>query len=147
LWALLGVLLYLISPTITALDVSDAEGNQMAYPGWPLLLFGWVETLGVLSGKVSGAGWLANPLFVLGTLRVLLDYKKGATAVMLAAAVISLASFLLNEVYLDEAGNTAKVVGYRLGFWLWMAAIWWNLIVAVMTRGRPKDIRDSKTPR
>jgi hypothetical protein len=145
--ALIGIVLYLIAPAMPTLQLMDQEGNSGEYPGWPLLYFGWIGTIGILNGKTDGIGWLGNPLFLLGTLRVLMGKRRRTTALLAVAVGLSLASFTLKEVLINEGGTTSNVVGYKLGFWLWMAAIWFNLFVSIFVDSiSPCGLQDSEKP-
>ena len=137
---LLGIVAFAIAPWLTALDLTRKDGAPDQYPGWPLLFFGWLGVFGVLDGKIDAIGWLANPLFVLGTMILLFDRfdkRRIATIVLFAAALFSLGGFLLTEVLMDEAGHTAAVTSHNIGFWLWLAAIWFNFLVALVVQSLP----------
>ena len=71
--ALFGIVMFAIAPWLVALDVTRKDGAPDQYPGWPLLFFGWLGVFGVLDGKIDAVGWLANPLFGLGTMILLFD--------------------------------------------------------------------------
>ena len=138
--ALAGIVIFAIAPWLTALDLIHKDGAPDQYPGWPLLFFGWLGVFGLLDGKFHAVGWLANPLFALGTMILLFDRfdkRRIATIVLFVAAVFSLGGFLLTEVLMDEGGNTATVVAHNIGFWLWMAAIWFNFLVALVVQSLP----------
>lgn len=130
--AMMGVIIFAIAPWVTALNLRNSEGLATAYPGWPLLFFGWFELLSLFDGRPSGIGWLANPCFAVGTLAIFLGHRRFALAAMFAAVLFSLASFWLFEVPMDEGGNLSRIVGYNIGFWLWMGAIWWNCFAALL---------------
>ncbi|MEI8020632.1 MAG: hypothetical protein WCH39_20685 [Schlesneria sp.] len=135
--ALIGILMFAIAPWLTALDLIRKDGAPDQYPGWPLLLFGWLGVFGVLDLKFYAVGWLANPLLIIGTLLLLFDHfdkRRLATIVLFAAAMFAVGGFLLKEIMMDEGGNTAAVVGHNIGFWLWMAAIWFNFLVALVVQ-------------
>ncbi len=81
-----------------------------------LLLIGW---LGVTQGVIA---WLANPLLVVGWV-LLGSRQQRAATLCAAAATLCAASFLLCKTILtDEGGNHSRIVGYGLGYWLWLAS-------------------------
>ena len=132
--------MFAIAPWLPALDLTRKDGTPDQYPGWPLLFFGWLGVFGVLDLKFYAIGWLANPLFAIGSLVLLFDRfdkRRIATIVLFAAAMFSLGGFLLTEIMMDEGGNTATVVGHNIGFWLWLAAIWFNFLVALIVQSLP----------
>jgi hypothetical protein len=76
--------------------------------------------LAVLIGQLS---WLANPLWLLATLLVLLSRFKGATAVSLAAFAVANHAWALfgREIPGDEGGVTKLyLTSIHLGFYLWL---------------------------
>jgi hypothetical protein len=138
--ALLGILIFVIAPWLPALDLTRQDGNSDQYPGWPLLFFGWLGVFGVLDLKFYAIGWLANPLFAIGSLVLLFDRfdkRRIATIVLFAAAIFSLGGFLLKEIMMDEGVSTAAVTGHNFGFWLWLAAIWFNFLAAIVVKLPP----------
>ena len=138
--ALLGILMFVIAPWLTSLDLTRKDGALDHYPGWPLLFVGWLGVFGVLDLKFYAVGWLANPLFAIGTLVLLFDRfdrRRIATIVRLAAGIFTLGGFLLTELMMDEAGKTASVTGHNIGFWLWLASIWFNFLVALIVQSLP----------
>ncbi len=146
--ACLGIVVFAIAPWLVALDLTRKDGAPDQYPGWPLLFFGWLGVFGVLDGKFYAIGWLANPLFLAGSLVLLFDRfdkRRIATIVLFAAAVFSLGGFLLTEVLMDEGGNTASVTRHNIGFWLWLAAIWFNFLVALVVQSLPVSTRTEPT--
>lgn len=83
--------------------------------GCMLLLLGW---LAVPSGTLA---WLANPAILCAWMFLLAKEPKPS----FYAAVVALGlilTFLVQRHVIsgDEAGHTALVVGYDVGFWLWL---------------------------
>ncbi len=141
--------MFAIAPWLPALDLTRKDGALDHYPGWPLLFFGWLGVFGVLDLKFYAIGWLANPLFAIGSLVLLFDRfdkRRIATIVLFAAAVFSLGGFLLTEVLMDEAGHTAAVTSHNIGYWLWLAAIWFNFLVALVVQSLPVPVRAETKP-
>ena len=126
--------MFAIAPWVPALELTRKDGALDQYPGWPLLFFGWLGVFGLLDLKFYAIGWLANPLFAIGSLVLMcdrFDTRRVATLVLFAGAMFSLGGFLLTEILMDEGGNTAAVTGHNIGFWLWLTAIWFNFVVAL----------------
>ena len=85
-------------------------------PAWALLLLGWV---GVASGTLA---WLANPTLLLAWI---LSLSKKHSLSLLAAivALLLMVSFLFQaSVISSEAPTYSRIVGYGVGFWLWVGS-------------------------
>lgn len=85
-------------------------------PAWGLLLIGWI---GIGSGTLA---WLANPALLLAW--VLSLTKKHAFSLVAAmAALLLMVSFLFQtSVISSEAPIYSRIVGYGVGFWLWVGS-------------------------
>lgn len=129
-------MIYLVSPWMNALVIERGETTS-GYPGWTLLFFGWLGLFSILDGDPSALGWLANPLFLVGTVAILFGQRMMSIVAMGAALAFALMSFLLQKILVDEAGNTAAVVGYDVGFWIWMSSIGVNFFIAVLIQFLP----------
>jgi len=146
--ALIAVMIYLVSPWMDALVIERGDTTS-GYPGWTLLFFGWMGLFSVLDGDPSAIGWLANPLFLVGTIAILIGLRLVAIIAMSAALSFALASFLLRKILVDEAGNTAAVVGHDIGFWIWLSSIGVGLLIAVSIQflpGRPTSAPATRDP-
>jgi hypothetical protein len=86
--------------------------------------------LGWMNYSLSGLCWLANPFFILACI----FRKKDKPALIFAVlAVILAASFLLvNDVVINEAGQTGKVDGHLPGYWFWLASHFLLLITIAL---------------
>ena len=106
----LSILVFAISLTQECYCTSDSCGNSaMALIVGPLgLCFGG-----------AGFSWLANPLLCIAWFSF---RKKSLNTVI--TSMISLAlmlSFLFfKQIISDEEGNYSTIVGYQLGYWLWL---------------------------
>lgn len=136
-------MIYVVSPWMDALVIQRGDTTS-GYPGWTLLFFGWMGLFSILDGDASAIGWLANPLFLLGTIAILVGLRLMALIAMALAFAFALASFLLNKILVDEAGNTAAVIGYDVGFWIWLSSIGVGLLIAVLIQFLPA--RSTRAP-
>jgi hypothetical protein len=85
-------------------------------PAWGLLAFGW---LGVGAG---GTAWLANPCLLLGWVALARRWKP-VSIILAASALLLVISFLgVDRVIASEVPTYAHVVGYGIGYWLWLAS-------------------------
>ncbi|UZO79615.1 hypothetical protein NBT05_11690 [Aquimarina sp. ERC-38] len=64
--------------------------------------------------------WLANPLLILSWL--LINQNKVSLLLSLASFLIASSFLLFDEIIDDEAGHYRKIIGYELGFWLWLSS-------------------------
>jgi hypothetical protein len=104
------------------------EGNSGFLLGFVCLFFGFEHL-----------PWYAN-LFYLGGL-VALTLKRMFFTGFLAAVAIAVASTTLRikEMPRNEAGNMTAVIGYGLGFYLWVASMLVLLIAAVVGSLKPRE--------
>jgi hypothetical protein len=123
----LAAVLFLSSLGFNAFILS--QGDSSFLPGFVCFLFGF-----------SYIAWFANPLFLLSF--ILLSANRSGTALATSAASLILASttFLIQKVPYNEAGQTAEVVGYGLGCYLWIASMCVILLTSVLsaTTGKAK---------
>lgn len=106
-WILFGT-----SLCLPALELSNGS------PSWgiSLLLLGW---LGVIAGSVA---WFANPLLLIANHSLRQHHVRLALSVSLLASAVALSTPTLSTVMVDGAGNTASVIGYGFGFYLWLGS-------------------------
>lgn len=64
--------------------------------------------------------WLANPLLILSW--ILIKNNKLSLILSLLSTLIAISFLLFDEIIDDEAGNYRKIVGYELGYWLWVSS-------------------------
>jgi hypothetical protein len=106
-WILFGT-----SLTLPALELSSGS----PYWGISLLFLGW---LGLIAGSVA---WFANPLLFIANYSLHQQRIRLALSVSLLACAVALSTPTLSTVWIDGTGNTASVVGYGFGFYLWIGS-------------------------
>jgi hypothetical protein len=101
-------------------------------PGWGEFAVGW---LSLFSGTIA---WLGNPLLIAGWITFF--RKRAKPSVCLSAlALLFMLSFLhAKTIIINEAGGTAKITGYGLGYWLWAASSLIALVGAIRGLANPK---------
>jgi hypothetical protein len=95
-------------------------------PGWAEFGLGWIT---LFSGTLA---WLGNPLLIASWV-ALCTRKRNWAAALAVLACLFMLSFLLNKrIIYSEAGSTARIAGYGLGYGLWVASAaaaavgaWW----------------------
>jgi len=109
---ILGTLLYGICLLFEAYYIGIEREPQYAFFA---LILGWV---GLFGGYYY---WLANPLFIVS----LLLYKKRLASVVFGILAFTLAFLFLNldKVIANEAGMYEPIVGYGVGYYLWLLAM------------------------
>lgn len=86
--------------------------NGSSALGFMLLIVGW---FGAFLGG-SGICWLANPLLLFSWM----FYKTKSSLIFSGlASYFVILFYTFDEVLLNEAGHYGKVVGYKMGYWLW----------------------------
>lgn len=86
--------------------------------------------------------WFANPLFLVSIIFLSLNRSRMALATSTASLVLAATTFLIQKVPYNEAGHMADVVGYSLGFYLWIASISVILLTSVLSTmvGKTKHV-------
>jgi len=79
-----------------------------------VLLVGW---MGLTTGGAA-ITWLANPFLWVSWIFI----KKNSISLVcsIVSLLICLSFLLFKTIIDDEAGNYNKIVGYKMGYWLWM---------------------------
>jgi len=108
----LGLSLSLFIASLWFKTLILGKGDSSFLFGLICLLFGF-----------SYLPWFANPLFVLGVIFLLLKRFWLAVAASVLAAILATTTLLIREAPYNEAGHMASVIGYGLGFYLWLASI------------------------
>ncbi len=91
---------------------NPAEGDSTYILGIIALLFGW-----------GNAQWYANPLLVMA--HVYIFKSRYCRSVVFAglALLLGLSTFLMVEIPRDGSGRITTIVGYELGFYLWLSTL------------------------
>jgi len=119
----LSVVLYVVCLTQDGYYIDDPDPRKWS-PAWGLLLFGWV---GLLSGMLA---WLANPLLFVSWVLLAASRFRAAFYVALGALLFAMSFLLYSEVISSTKTDYSRIVGYGIGYWLWIASA---LILAVGT--------------
>ncbi|HRI78372.1 MAG TPA: hypothetical protein PLR06_02460 [Cyclobacteriaceae bacterium] len=90
--------------------------------GHIVLLWGWWGLI------MLHFGWVANMLWIGGIVLFLRNNFKLARLLAMGAAVLALESFAVKEWWFNEGSGT-EVTGFGAGFYLWMGAIVFLLIL------------------
>ncbi len=88
-------------------------------------LLGWAA---LLSGG-AGISWLANPLLFASWIILRINVKL-AMFLSVGATLLSLSFLIFDSVIANEAGQKHQIIGYKLGYWLWMGS---NLVMLLGT--------------
>jgi hypothetical protein len=108
----------------------SSRGDSSFLMGFVCLLFGF-----------SYIAWFANPLFLMSVIFLSLNRSGMALATSTASLILAATTFLIQKVPYNEAGHTAEVVGYGLGFYLWIASMCVILLTSVLSRTAGKAKR------
>jgi len=106
----LSISLFITSTGFKTLILSKGDSSFLF--GLICLLFGF-----------SYLPWFANPLFVLGIIFLLLKRFSLAVAASGLSVILATTTLFIREAPYNEAGHTASVIGYGLGFYLWLGSI------------------------
>ncbi len=81
-----------------------------------------VFIFGIFGMFFGGAAlcWLANPLLIFSW--IFIKKNKVSSLLSLFSTLIALSFLLFDEIIDDEAGHYRKIVGYELGYWLWVCS-------------------------
>ena len=128
-WLLLvAVLLFLAA---MPMESFCTPGSCSEWRSYALLFMGWLD---LYAHPRAGYVWLANPALLTAWWALRKERKNVAMALGFAALVLS-ASFLgVPEVLVDEQRPPQPVVGYQLGYWLWLASCAVTFIGALLMR-------------
>ena len=140
--SLASLILFFLSLTQNCICISADCGR---YPGWSLLLLGWLEILGIGDvGPFVILSWYANPVLLLTW--IFLRTRKRRTALVLACLALALAlSFLLSkQILASESGIAEPITGYGIGYWLWLGSTLSALLAAASKLATTADSEPSK---
>ncbi len=130
-WLLLiGILLFL---SAMPMETFCIPGSCSEWRGYALLLMGYLD---LYAHPRAGYVWLANPALLMAWWTMSKGRKNVAMGLAFAALVLS-ASFLgVPDVLVDEQRPPQSVVGYGLGYWLWLASCAVTFLGALLMRGK-----------
>src|SRR5262249_6322530 len=117
----LAAVLFLSSLGFNTLILSQGDSSFLI--GFACLLFGF-----------SYLAWFANPLFLVSIILLSLNRSAIALSTSTASVILAATTFLIQKAPFNEAGHMANVVGYGLGFYLWIASMCVILLTSVFPR-------------
>jgi hypothetical protein len=65
--------------------------------------------------------WLANPLLLVSWVLLAISKYRAAFNVSLGALLLAM-SFLLHSEMVTGGSDSTRIVGYGMGYWLWIAS-------------------------
>jgi hypothetical protein len=122
----LATVLFLSSLGFNTLLLSHGDSSFLM--GFVCLLFGFTYL-----------AWYANPLFLVSIVLLSLNRSSWALAASTASVILATTTFLIQKVPYNEAGHMANVVGYGLGFYLWIASMSVVLLTSVLSKASGKQ--------
>lgn len=130
------IVMLLVSVALWIASLSNVAfylGNHESMKGLTVLILGSIFA----SLDIRYCAAYANYVWLAAI--VLLALRKKVVPVHAALWGLALVAFSVKAVHVDEAGNTANIVRYGAGFYLWYAAF------AVVTMARlPERVRKEK---
>ena len=115
--AVVALTMWMVSLVMPAIVLYDKE---VLYTGTHILLLGW------LSGN---AAWFSNFFFIWSIAKIF-SIDKAPIFSSTMAVLLSLDTFRLSEVLIDEGGGTSDVYGYSMGAVIWGLSILLALVSA-----------------
>jgi hypothetical protein len=124
---LISLLCYLIS-LFCGIFILEKAGPTTFILGLVCLFFGW----GYLA-------WYANPVLLGSVIAYLLKRDWIAFVLAVVALALGLTTLGIDEMPRNEGGEKERVVGYQIGFYLWLASMAVILISSLIMgiRGKP----------
>jgi len=116
---LISLLVFIISLTQTAITYHDYDGTK-THDGVSLFLVGGIVILG--GGLSEWFVWLANPLYLIGTI-LFLKSKKLSRIFSVVAILLALYFISFKEILAAEDGRMATIQSLNIGYWLWVTSI------------------------
>ncbi len=138
---IISIGLFLISLTQNAFYTAD-DPNAWS-PGWALLAFGW---LGACMGGGAAITWAANPFLVFSWLMQFTKQERLSAILGLIAALIAASFLLFSKVISSEAPTYSNIVGYDLGYWLWLTSCVLMALPCVMYLNRWQNPKEFALP-
>lgn len=116
-WLLLvAILLFLAAMPLESFCI---PGSCSEWRSYALLLMGYLD---LYAHPRAGYVWLANPALLAAWWAMRKGRKSAAVALGFAALVLSASFLSVPDVLVDELRPPQPVVGYGLGYWLWLAS-------------------------
>jgi len=114
--------MFLVSMPLKAIDTG--------WPGYGVLLFGWIELLCLQQvGPFVAFGWLANPLLFAAWLATLVGKRRPALAYAGAGLVLGALVLLGRRVVYSEDGGSSPLE-HGPGYWCWLVALMLGVVGA-----------------
>jgi hypothetical protein len=113
----ISIILYISCLFFDSFQIAGVE--KPFAPSYEMFQVGWIA---VLSGMLA---WLANPLLYISWFFALLDKDKVTLITSMVAMALALSFMLHDTIVVKKTGETvatAAIVGYGLGYWLWLAS-------------------------
>ncbi|MCU0671156.1 MAG: hypothetical protein MUE69_00040 [Myxococcota bacterium] len=101
---------------------TDESGTPVMWRGATFVLCGWFGPM--MGGPICG--WYANPMLILSWILLALRRYRGASIVLVIAAVLALSSATLFgvEVWQNEGGvNNLRLQHFGIGFYVWLVGV------------------------
>jgi len=90
--------------------------------------------------------WLANPAILISWISFNKNQKKSLITSLIAVCV-SISFLFFDKIIINEAGTYGQIVGYRIGYWLWLTSLTLMLLgnLIVYFRARSLVSHNSQT--
>lgn len=112
--AAFSLLLYLISLALPAFDLE--QGDDSYYLGLVVVLFGALS---------FDPRWLANPLWLIGVLCLLIKFRLAALLTLVTASLLALICFgyVGTSIARDSSGTDTTILQMGSGYYLWLVSM------------------------
>jgi hypothetical protein len=112
---IVSVIIFLIS-LFSYCYIADGEKDTIGSFGLIAFLLGWANV------SDSWITRFANPFFLLTIIMLYVNRVAAAITASIAFA-LALSFQIFDEVLINEAGTTAKIDSFAIGYWFWLASI------------------------
>ena len=126
----LSLLLFAVS--LTQAGFYSGDSRTVWGPGWYLFLIG---PFGMMDLEFT---WFANPLLITAWAGLFLRAKKLSLVSGALCSAMMLGFLLRKKILVDEGGGHALIVGYGVGYWMWILSAFFALLSGVLTVAKPK---------
>lgn len=114
-------------------DSFCVNGSCSDWPGWGVLMLGWIE--GAIHPR-AGVSWYANPVLYVAWFFISRADRKKALRFSVAALLLAAWFLLVRNVAVSEQGALSDVTGYALGYWLWLASTGLAVVAALLVKSK-----------